>query len=463
MKDSARNKSQVFIRGALTAVTLAALCSMTMPPDAEAALQGSAGNTIVRNTITVNYKDTNGNAQTPVSATVDFTVNTVAATPTVLSFTPSPGSTDGTGATQPYNVKIRTNSNGPGAISFATADGTFTNVAAGTPPTVPANLYLGSTIIDPSDLKIGVAQGPIAIGANIVFAVPNDNAAVNDAGGGGAVGDGNINGLKIGDTAWIYAGGATYYGPFTVGTVTDPAAGAGITAAPGSIQLINASLAPISFTPASGWQIVEEKTVAVTATQGAVTNATLAASWVTTVTATMAGAAGGTGTVTTNARMGKLAVTKYVRNVTTPMVGTGSSGALNTINASSYTYYTGGVTGKPGEVLEYLAAMNGTGTGNSTTIVALDSIPYYTTLLTGSAYGTSGGGIIFAHAKLGGTETDLKTDGSLGNASVAYGASTGTVGGSNMSFYLGNGSSGLGGGTLTPGQMVYLIYQVAIN
>jgi hypothetical protein len=131
MKKLARNKSSAF-RGVFAIVTLAVFWITMAPFCAEAALQGSAGNTIIRNRVTVAYKDNNGVVQTPVTASVDITVTTVAAAPTVLSFTPSPGSTDGTGATQAYTVWIRTNSNGPGAITFNTADGTFTNIAAGT-------------------------------------------------------------------------------------------------------------------------------------------------------------------------------------------------------------------------------------------------------------------------------------------------------------------------------------------
>lgn len=456
--------TQTMKKTLLAASALAAFWAAA-PVAAEAALHGVAGNAIIRNTATADYNDALGNARPSVTSSLDITVNTVAATPVVFSFTPASGNTDGTGSTLTYTVRIVTNSNGPGAVSFTTADGSFTNVGAGAIPTVPGGIFLGATIIDPSDTKIGAAQ-TVNAGTAITLAVPNDGGAATDSAvTGGAIGDGIINGIKNGDIVYIYDGGTKYYGPFTVGTVSDPAVGTGSTATAGSLQLINNTSAAIGpFTPAFGWQIVEAKDVSVTVTQGAVTDATKAATWVTTVTAAMAGSPDGTGTVTTNAHMGLLTVTKSVRNVTNTAGNSGGSGPIGpvTINGGGFTYYADGVTGKPGEVLEYLTAVTNTGTGNSTTVIALDFIPYYTTLLTGASYGT-GSGLVFAHARLGAAEIDLKTDGSAGITTVAYGAAAGTGGGSNLSFYLGNTSSASGGGTLASGQVLYVIYRVTIN
>ena len=54
-------------RAQVAALALAALWATSIPQTAEAALPGSAGNTIVRNTITINYKDAQGAAQAAVS------------------------------------------------------------------------------------------------------------------------------------------------------------------------------------------------------------------------------------------------------------------------------------------------------------------------------------------------------------------------------------------------------------
>jgi hypothetical protein len=390
MKKLARNKSSAF-RGVFAIVTLAVFWITMAPFCAEAALQGSAGNTIIRNRVTVAYKDNNGVVQTPVTASVDITVTTVAAAPTVLSFTPSPGSTDGTGATQAYTVWIRTNSNGPGAITFNTADGTFTNIAAGTAPNVPGAIFLGSTVIDPTDGHIGIAQ-TVANGANIIFNVPNDGGVPTDAAvSGGATGDLVINALKLNDIVYIYSG-TTYYGPFTVGTVTDPAVGAGTTAAFGSVQLINNTGSPIGpFTPAYGWEILEAKSVIVTVTQGAVTDPTIAASWVTTVTATMSGQ-NGTGNVTTNAHSGKLTVLKEV-------------------STDGTTWATSGVSAAPSASLFYRITVTNTGLGNATTVVLTDPQPVYTTYTGGSAKRATGAAVSYAAAPTTLTDLNAADDG----------------------------------------------------
>jgi hypothetical protein len=461
-------------RRALATAVLAALLAAATPHSAEAVGAGSAGNSIVRNTITVNYNDSKGNSQAAVTASVDLTVTTVAATPTVLSFTPlvpaaSPGSTDGTGATQSYAVSIRANSNGPGSISFASADGGFSNVAAGTPPTVPADIYLGSTIFDPSNFPAMGAQN-VPSNGSLTIAVPNDGGKANDAGAAHALPDSTvINGIAVNDIVWI-SDGALFFGPCQVTAVNDPVVGTGATAAPGSVTLRNNSGAPLVFAPGYGWQIVESQDVTVTVTQGQIpiASADAAASWVTTVSATMAGAAAGSGTVTTQAHTGRLKVDKYVRNVTQPAM-TGSNpfaGNPLSIDSGSFSYYQSGITGKPGDILEYLAVLTDDGTGQSTSVYATDLTPTYVTLVTGLSYGT-GSGTVFARAKIGvaGAETDMTTAGT-GLAGTAYGKATGVSAGSTLTFNLGAGCSNSfpgGGGALDPLQTAYVIYRVKID
>jgi hypothetical protein len=461
-KDSSTARQMRGVPLAVLAAT--ALLGAANTPNAEAALAGSAGNTVVRNTITVNYSDAKGNAQGAVSASVDISVTTVAATPTILAFTPTAGSTDGTGAIQTYTARVRSNSNGPGAVSFGTADGTFTNIAAGTAPTVPGNIYLGSTIIDPSDPQKGTPL-TIANGSPITLAVPNDNAAVNSTGGAGAFNDHIINGLAVNAIVYV-TDGTTYYGPFTVTAVTDPAVGTSATAAPGSITLSNSSGAGISFTPQYGWQIVEAKDVTFTVTQGQVPIATAesTSTWVTTLTATMTGATAATSPVTTTAHMGKLAIAKYVRNVSNALA-TGSTPYTPPVNVNGArnTFYKGGVTAKPGEILEYLAVVHDSGTGDSTAVYATDLTPTYSTLVAGTSYGSSTAGQIFAHAAFNNVETDLSMNNSGGATNVAYGSSTGTTAGSTMTFNLGTGCSTTAGGKLQSTEEAYIIYQVKIN
>jgi uncharacterized repeat protein (TIGR01451 family) len=386
-----------------------------VPQTASAALQGDAGNSIIRNVVKVTYSDVVGVAQTPVYSSIDVTVNTVNVAPTVLSFSPLTGSTSATGDTEAYTVTIRTNSNGPGSIALSGSDGSATNITlSGTSPSfLPNSLYLGSTIIDPTDTNIGVATTITASGGTVSFKVPNDGAAYNDAGGAGAYGDGVINGLTTGDIVYLYDG--TNYYPFTVGTVTDPAAGSfasatetGKTAVAATIQLINNTGGDITVTPDAGWMIVEAKTTTMTVTQGTVTDPTLPASWVTTVTASMGGV-NGTGTVTTNAAAGALTVSKFVRNNTVPVAGA----TLKSYGGNSY--YATGVNGKPTDTLEYLIFIKNTGTATATNIVVSDHIPEYTTYQAASvAMGIDSnfdGAIDISYTMGGAGDTDADSEG----------------------------------------------------
>jgi len=470
------------LRAPLAATALAALWSAAAPLGAQAAVGNTSGNAIVRNTISVSYTDAMGKNSNSASASVDVTVTTVSATPVVATGypTPSAGNTDGIGATQSFTVRLITTSNGPRAVALTAAYNTSSSTPATTnisqtatpvppaPSGFPASIFLGATIIDPTDTNGTIASWPV--GGSVTFKVPNDNGVPSDtAETGGAIGDGVVNGLKSGDMVYLY-GGSSYNGPFSVGTVTDVPPGASSTAAADSIQLINNLGAPAytNLATAPGWQILEAKDVTVTAAQGTVTDPTQPSNLYTTLTAQMGTSGQLNVPLFDQAHSGKIAVTKYVRNATVPMVGSSPYPAV-TINGTTYStannnaFYSSGVTGKPGDNLEYLAVITNVGTGSSTAVTASDIVPTYTSLtLWLGNYGTAGAGTIFAHALLNSTETNIG-GGGTGNIAVGYGSYTGTTAGSTMTLDLGNNSSTTTGGTLTSGQSAYVIYQTKIN
>jgi hypothetical protein len=469
MKNKVQNKSSGFFRGLLTVMALAALFVTALPLSAQAALQGSAGNTQIWNRVTVSYSNGAGVAQTPVVSNVAVvTVNTVNVAPTIRSYNPASGSTDGTGATQAYAVSIMTNSNGPGTITLAAADGSPTNMTvSGTTPTITGSLFLGATVFDPTASQIGSAT-TVAATTSITVAIPNDHGIPTaTATTGGAFNDGVINGLAVNDIVYISNGIGGTWGPFTVTAVTDPVEGSATTAAPGSITLRNNTGAAIGpFTPAVSWQIVEAKDATLTVTQGVVTTPTSAAQWVTTVTAAMGAQSSNTPTVITIAHSSSLTVTKYVRNVTAAVVGATSITAPAGIGGA--TYYQTGVTGKPTDVLEYLLVIANPGLGSATVVVATDPVPIYTTLLSSSTtYGANNLGStttgLFAQALRGALLQAFHIDDSTGIATVGWGKSSGVVGGSTMTFYLGNGSSSIAGGAILSLETDYVVYQVTIN
>lgn len=456
-----------------TTFAVAALSLATFTAPANAVVQGSAGNTIIRNKVTVNYNDAGGVAQTAVTATVDITVTTVNAAPTIKSVTPSPGTTGATGATQVYAVEIVTNSNGPGTVTLTATDGSAVNIAlSGTTPSVqaPGSVFLGSSIIDPNNAGfLGVAQNVAAAGT-ITFNIPNDGGVPTDsATSGGAPGDSSVNALSAGNTVYIYDG-TTYFGKFAVTAVTDNAVGAGNTAAFSTITLQNSTAGAIAFTPAYGWMIVESKSLNVTVTQGVVTVPSNPASWVTTFTGSMGGL-NGTSTVTTNATSGLLTVAKYVRNATAPVVPAGPPPSVTPpINGGGVTFYQSGVSGKPGDTMEYLYVITNTGLGTVKAVVATDPVPTYTTLRSSTiSYATDnnlGGATgFFARAYRTGNATDqsLKADDSLGDNTIAWGKSSGLTAGSTMTYYLGNNSTNAAGGDLTAAEIAYVVYRLKID
>lgn len=449
-------------------VVVVAACIFTFNTTAMAALEGSAGNTVIRNTVTVNYEDGGGTPQTQISATIDVTVNTIDVAPTVVSFSPSPGTTDGTGSTETYDVVIRTNSNGPSAITLSASDDSATNITLDTlnPPSLASGgtLFLGATVVDPTDSN---GTSTIADGANITLEVPNDGGLPSDtAVTGGSTNDGVINGLTDGDTVYLHDG-TDYFGPFTIaaGGVSDPATGSGTTAQPGSLILTNASGSGISIDPEPGWMILEAKTDTMTVTQGVVAVPTTAASWTTTVTATMNGI-DGSGTVTTNATGAVLRVSKYVRNVTDPN-GSGTAQTIS-VGGSSYTFYESGVSGDPGDTLEYALVIENDSLGATQDVVATDPVPTYTTLSTWAdgGYGSSTGSSVFAVVDDGTVNDEMTVadtddeNGTLGAANAA-----GTAAGSTLTFYLGDGGvdSSDTGGTLQTGESITVVYRVTID
>lgn len=447
-------------------VAVLAVCFFSVSTAAFAALEGGAGNTVIRNTVTVNYEDGGGTAQTPISSAIDVTVNTIDVPPTVVSFSPSPGSTDGTGSTQVYTVTLRTNSNGPESISLGAADGSPTNIAisATLPVLGSGSVFLGATVLDPSEGTIGNLT-TINAGASIALSVPNDGGVpTNGATTGGSISDNVINGLAVGDVVYIHDG-TNHYGPFSVTIVNDPAVGTGTTALPGSITLQNASGGPIAFTPAAGWMILEESTVTLTVTQGIVADPSLAAFWETTVTASMNGQIG-TALVTTNAAGGTLEVSKYVRNVTDDN-GTGATQTIN-IGTTNYTFYDGGVNGDPGDTLEYALVIENTSLGLTQDVVATDQVPAYTTLSTWAAggYGSTGGAVVFAAVDDGPNYAEMTVvDSDDESAALGAANTTGSAAGSTLTFYLGTGGldSTDTGGTLAASGTITVVYRVTID
>jgi uncharacterized repeat protein (TIGR01451 family) len=141
---------------------------------------------------------------------------------------------------------------------------------------------------------------------------------------------------------------------------------------------------------------------------------------------------------------------KFVRNVTTPTAGTGTTYQYPATTGP--IYYTTNVPAKPGETLEYLLEVTNTGTGDVTSSVVTDALPTsYATLKTG-AY--TGGEVTYvADASVG---TAVVYTAVADSDQATYNASTLTVN-------LGAGATSSAGGTISTGKTALVLYQVTLN
>jgi uncharacterized repeat protein (TIGR01451 family) len=78
------------------------------------------------------------------------------------------------------------------------------------------------------------------------------------------------------------------------------------------------------------------------------------------------------GTWDTTVNGGSISVTKYVRNIDTPN-GTAPAVSIN-VGGTTSDYFITGVTGDPGEILEYVVVIENTGAGNASNVVMTDTL-----------------------------------------------------------------------------------------
>ena len=149
---------------------------------------------------------------------------------------------------------------------------------------------------------------------------------------------------------------------------------------------------------------------------------------------------------------------KYSRNITNPVVGTGTPHTNASIEgntgAGSLAYYTGGVTGKTGDVIEYVveASNASTSTFDLTTCAISDTIPtaYVTDLLT--PY--SGTKPIF-YIDTTGTTFDI--------SAVTPATSQASYASPNLNVFVGVGANNSTPGTIPIGKTATIAYQVKIK
>ncbi|WP_455366116.1 hypothetical protein [Kaarinaea lacus] len=319
----------------------------------------TAANTLITNQATVNYDDSAGNAQAAINASVNVTVNLLEATPSFTSPPADQSVFSGSPASYPYTITA--NANGVDTYNL-TSTQTAADAGIGATTTVFRNI---SDTADITDITLGATS--VAAGVTITAAgttavtVPSDGAA-----------DGSLNGLIAGDT--VVVNGVQH----TVNSITDNASGTSTLVLNGNAGGDNAVTVGMQIGERA--QFIFRVTPTTTVDSATVTYEVSARDDASVAAATT------DSTVTTVQLAPSVTVTKYVRNVG-PCHGTLSdcNPAAGAVTINGEDYWTAGVTGDPGDTLEYVIVVaNAANSGTATDVIISDPIPAFTTFVANS-------------------------------------------------------------------------------
>ena len=323
----------------------------------------TAANTTVTNTVTVYYQDATAAQNYSETATATFTVSLLAAAPTIVVAPTAQNTSETTGVEIQYTVTA--NANGEDAYTFA-----LSPVVAGTNLTAATadaySLVSASGVFNPTTgaLTLGgtTLAAPLATSAT-TLTVPWDGevAGTNTA----------VNGLVAGDI--IVLDGAEY----TIDSIDNSAA----VVDTNNYTVITLASAYAGNALPIGTIIGERAVIKLSFTSGTLQNGASTEDYTVAPEVTYSSLTVTAASATVTVQRPTLAISKYVRNITTPVAGTGD------ITVAGATFYSSGVNGKPGDVMEYLIHIDntvGTGASKATNIVVSDVLPEFTTINTNS-------------------------------------------------------------------------------
>ena len=373
-----------------------------------------AANTQIFNNASLSYND--GSTTRTATASVVVSVSLVPGNPNIAIGAFQTTAYAGPNTVLHNSFTVTNSGNGPDTFTLATAIAGSTNT---TGPTAAVSSPL-------TNLSLG---GSITVAGSTVnqVLVPSD----------GVIGSSAVNGLMAGS---IVSVGAEVR---TIGSVVNSGSG---------IAQINL-LSPLTSAPGAGVTVGEQKTVTVDVTAGTIgvagtditVNKTLTATSTHLGTATLTSAS-----MTDTYKSGAATLTKYVRNLTTGVVGTGSKFTHNGTD-----YYPSGITAKSGDVLEYILLSSNGGSGSVTASVVTDVLPTaYVTLKSGY----SGGTREFMYESEAGVQSFL---------TAANDGDTADYVGSTITVNVGVGATPTNGtnlgGSIASGKSVFVYYQVTVN
>lgn len=370
-----------------------------------------AANTQIINEATLSY-GTGVNAKTTkASVTVTVSLVSALATGTGTGDQITPYTQTDTPLTMQFMVTA--NSNGPETYSVTASNGTIANTTNPDDPLAPPPFILGASITTSGS-------------TTTVINVPSD-----------ANNDGSINGLQLGDIMVINGEVRT------ITAINDPANG---------IATITLNT-PLTSSPTAGVPVQEQKLIDVIAYSGTVQS--VGDDVVVPINLTISNSAGTTVAVTQNAiyTTGMAALSKYVRNMTRAAGNvSGTGGQIFTFNSASPTFYTAGVTGETGDVLEYVLLIQNTGNGAVPNMRVDDKIPVQFVTIGTGAY--SGKDVLHRDENNVETTFTITADGDAASIIPP---------GDLLVVYVGSGALAGTGGSISAGKSVLVSYRVTIK
>lgn len=410
---------------AIALATPAVLC-------AQAAFASTAANTAIVNKAVLTY---NGGLTAESSVTVK--VDLVPALPNVTITRGDAGYQGPDTPAIPNTVTITSSANGPATYTVT--------------PTVTASTNTtGASVIG------GTA---VVLGASITAGAGTTTSIVVPAPIGGAVAaDSEVNGIAVNDIV-VFTVNSHTYTPKVTSTQFDAATNTF------RINWANSEAIPAADVLGAGVQVGERQQVNLSVKPGTIS--TLGLDITTTVKAEVTAPNFPTNSATTapankwTSTPPTITFQKYSRNVTAPVAGTGTAhfnaSVEGNTGAGSLPYYTGGVTGKPGDVIEYLieASNSGASTFDLTLCAIADYVP--TTYVTDPLPAYTGSRHIFYIDTNAVTSTI--TAGAVGANLASF------VAGStpNLVVNVGENANNTTPGTIPIGKGVAIAYQVRIK
>jgi hypothetical protein len=407
---------------------LALLVAAPVAMSVTTSFASTAANTAIINKAVLSYNG--GTAESSVIVKVDL----VPAAPNI-SITRGDAVYSGADTpTLPNTVTITSAANGPASYTVA--------------GTVTGSNTTGPTV---------TGDDTVTIGATITSATGDTNYIIVPAPiGGGTAANSAVNGIAVNDVIAFAINGHSY-----VKTVTSTA----YNLATNTFQIYWAVALPAADVLPAGWQVGEQAQVILTAKPGTIT--LLGNELTTTVTATVTATNFPTGTAVTSPANkwtsvpATIVFKKYSRNVSVPVAGTGAhanAAIEGNTGVGTKDYYDGGVTGKTGDIIEYV--VEATNTGAPLTLCAIsDSIP---TSYVGDPLAVySGSGNIFYMPTL--TIPEPAKTFIAGVLPASNQASYVAANTPNLIVKVGSGANNTSLGTIGTGEKVTIAYQVKIK